>query len=384
MRKCLLLMPAFLTVLACTGTGDCIDQYQDTIIVSNVAELVNAVEQANQRGNLTILLEDGTYILDDMLWISGVNVTLRSLSTNRDAVIVRGHGMDGDVSHIFQASGDYFTLADMTIGWVANHAVQIHGEEDADYPHIYNVRFFDTGEQMLKVSFASGDGTSSDGGIVEGCVFEYSGGVGPQYYIGGIDAHQTNDWIIRGNIFMGIRSPEEELAEHAIHFWSDSSGTLIERNVIINCDRGIGFGLGDRGHSGGVIKNNFVYTTRDVGIGLENASNAKVYNNTVFTENYDNSIEYRFSGSYGISIINNLTNAQITSRDGGRATVETNVTSAEESWFVDATGGDLHLAEPVPTVIDQGQFLSDVTDDIDSEGRPHGSGYEIGADEVEF
>ncbi len=351
-----------------------------TISVRSVAELVSAVQQANASGNVTILLENGIYTLDEMLWISGSNVTFRSRSGNRDAVIIRGQGMDGGVSHIFNVPGDHFTIADMTIGWVANHAVQIHS--DADNPVIHNVRFVDTGEQMLKVSYVPGDDTSSDNGLVEWCVFEYSAEIGPQYYIGGIDAHQAHNWMIRNNIFRHIRSPEAELAEHAIHFWSESSYTVVEQNLIINCDRGIGFGLGDRGHQGGMIRNNMVYTTRDVGIGLENSRNTAVYNNTVFTENYMNSIEYRFSRTQGGAIINNLTNARIASRDGGTARVETNITNARASWFANAQRGDLHLVRVEPTVIDQGQPLAEVSQDIDCEMRPQGTGYDIGADEI--
>lgn len=352
----------------------------ERITVSNVTELVNAVQQANASGNMTIVLEDGTYSLDEMLWISGNNIAFRSRSGNRDAVTIRGEGMHGSVSHIFNVPGNNFTVADMTIGWVANHAVQIHS--DSDNPVIHNVRFVDTGEQMLKVSYRPGDSTSSDNGRVEWCVFEYSAGIGPQYYIGGIDAHQAHNWVVRNNVFMHIRSPEADLAEHAIHFWSESSNTLAERNIITNCDRGIGFGLGDRGHSAGMIRNNMVHTTRDVGIGLESASNTAVYNNTVYTENYMNSIEYRFSGTQGVSIINNLTNALITSRDGGTGSVETNVTNARASWFTNAENGDLHLVTAESTVVDQGQSLSDVSQDIDCEMRPQGSEYDIGADEM--
>lgn len=350
-----------------------------TITVSTVSELLSAVQQANASGNLTILLEDGTYTLEEMLWISGNNVAFRSKSGSQSAVIIRGQGMRGGVSHIFNVPGDNFTAADMTIGWVANHGVQIHS--DADNPIIHNIRFVDTGEQMLKVSYRPGDSDSSDNGLVEWCVFEYSAGVGPQYYIGGIDAHQAHNWIIRNNLFRNIRSPEGELAEHAIHFWSESRNTLVENNIIANCDRGIGFGLGDRGHLGGVIQNNMIHTTRDVGIGLENADRTAVYHNTVFTENYPNSIEYRFTGTRDVSILNNLTNAAIASRDGGSGRVETNITNAQSAWFANPESGDLHLVTAESTVIDRGQPLSEVTQDIDCDLRPRDGGYDIGADE---
>jgi parallel beta-helix repeat protein len=314
-----------------------------------------------------------------MLWISGNNLTFRSSSGNRDAVVIRGQGMHGGVSHIFNVVGDNFIVANMTIGWVANHGVQIHS--DSDNAVIHNVHFVDTYEQMLKVSFRPGDSTSSDNGLVEWCLFEYSAGIGPQYYIGGVDAHQAYNWVIRNNVFKHIRSPESALSEHAIHFWSDSSNTLVEHNIITNCDRGIGFGMGNQGHIGGMIRNNMVHTTRDVGIILENSSGTAVYNNTVYTENYGNSIEYRFSRTQGVSIINNLTNAQIRSRDGGAGTVATNVTSAQASWFADAGSGDLHLVSAEASVIDQGQTLLDVTQDIDCDLRPQGTGYDIGADE---
>ena len=351
-----------------------------TITVRNVAELLAAVQNANATGDLTILLEDGTYTLDDMLWISGQNVTFRSRSGKRDAVVIQGQGMSGGVSHIFNVPGSNFTVADLTIGWVANHALQIHSS--SDNPVIHNIRFVDTGEQMLKVSYVPGDRSSSDNGLVEWCVFEYSAGVGPQYYIGGIDAHQARNWIVRNNVFKHIRSPETDLAEHAVHFWTGSSNTLVECNRISDCDRGIGFGLGDRGHSGGMIRNNMVHTMRDVGIGLENASGTEVLHNTVYTENYENAIEYRFPRTQNVAIINNLTNGQIAGRDGGSGRIETNVTTAQASWFVNADqGSDLHLAAANPSAVDQGQALAGVAQDFDCEPRPKGAGHDIGADE---
>jgi hypothetical protein len=124
-----------------------------------------------------------------------------------------------------------------------------------------------------------------------------------------------------------------------------------------------------------------VNTTRDVSIGLENASNVRVYNNSVYTQNYSASIEYRFSGT-SATIINNLTNRAIVKRNGGSASVIKNVTNAQASWFVNPAVGDLHLTSAVAAVVDQGQTLSDVTDDMDCESRPQGPAYDIGADEV--
>ena len=246
--------------------------------VSTVAELQAALQQANQNGgNYTILLEDGTYELNNhLLYINQdmSNLTIRSKSGDRESVIIRGQGMDGNVGWIFNVAADNFTAADMTIGWVANHPIQIHAEHDADFPLIQNIKFVNAREQMLKVS-GSTSSDFSDGGVVQCCEFVFPDGVAFQYYTGGIDAHRAKDWEVRYNTFRHIRSPDNSLAEHAIHFWSNSENTLVENNLIIDCDRGIGFGLGNSGHVGGIIRNNFVHTSRDVGIGLEKCFGCK-------------------------------------------------------------------------------------------------------------
>ena len=193
--------------------------------------------------------------------------------------------------------------------------------------------------------------------------------------------HNGKNWIIRGNVFRFIQNPggaEEGPSEHAVHFWSDSANTLVERNLIMDCDRGIGFGLGDRGHEGGIIRNNMIYSSgsgawADVGIGLENASNAQVYNNTIYFEGeYPHAIEIRFGGTAGGFVRNNLTNRNITNRDGGTAAQSSNVTDALASWVCKPSAGNLRLASAVAGVVDAGEAIEGLVDDFDGALRPVG------------
>ena len=356
------------------------------VVVGDAAGLAAAVADANGGGDRTILLADGTYTLGDMLWIGAEGVTVGSVSGNRDAVIIEGDGMGGGVSHIFNVAGSNFTIRDLTLRSVANHAIQL--QIDVDNTVIRNVHILDTGEQMVKIAYDPANmAAGSDNGIMENCLLEYSAGVGPQYYMGGIDAHNAKNWIVRGNTFRGIRSPAEQPAEYAVHFWSNSENTLVERNLIVNCDRGIGFGMGDRGHVGGIIRNNMIYHDAsegfaDVGIGAESAVNAQIYNNTIFQESgYPNAIEYRFPATTGTLIANNLANRAIAERDGASGTLSHNVTGAQADWFVNPAAGDLHLSRAIAGVIDGGESIPGVTDDFDGEARPQGAGIDIGADE---
>jgi len=356
----------------------------NTIVdVHAAAELAQAVSAANSAGgDRTIRVAPGTYTLNNMLVIDAPDITVCGATGNRDDIMLEGAGMSGAVTHIFLVRADRFTVADLTLGRVANHAIQVQGEHDADEILVHHVRIIDTGEQMLKVSYnTAAPSVTSDRGVVRCSLFEYTAGVGPQYYIGGVDAHGALDWEVRDNIFRFIRSPDASLAEHAIHFWGGSGNTLVERNVIVDCDRGIGFGLNTSTHSGGLIRNNMIYTTRDVGIGLESSPDTKVLNNTVYTENYANAIEYRWDATRNVVIRGNLTRGAIQLRNGASGTVGNNATDATSAFFVDYTAGDLHLSSASPDVVDQAPGMVEVTDDIDGQARPLGAAPDLGADE---
>lgn len=353
------------------------------INVQTAAGLVQAVSAANDAGgNRTIRIADGTYDLSHMLVITAPDITVRSAGGLREKVVLQGDGMSGGVAHIFLVQADRFTVADLSLGLVRNHGVQVQGERDADDLRVHNVRFFDIGEQMLKISYSSATPANrSERGVVRCSLFEYTAGIGPRYYIGGIDGHACDDWEVRDNFFRHIRSPESAMAEHAIHFWSGSANTLVERNVIVNCDRGIGFGLEGATHTGGLIRNNMVYTTRDVGIGLESSTGTRVLNNTVYAENYGNAIEYRWPATRNAVIQGNLTHGVIQSRDGGTGTVSHNYTGATAGFFVNLASGDMHLASAHPQAVDQAPPLAQVLDDMDCRARPAGAAPDLGAHE---
>ncbi len=354
---------------------------------------------SNLASNSTILIADGTYNLTQPLNIQHTahNVTVRSFSGNRDAVILSGGGMADNgtnLSHIFQVFAPDVTIADLTLRDVYFHLVQIHGESGATRPMLYNLHLVDSGEQFVKGSTAGNPGPYSDGGVVACSTIEYTA-YPPSDYTNGVDVLAGAGWVIRDNVFRNIRSPDRSLAGPAVLMWRNSLDTLVERNLFIECDRAIALGLSKPDsnsrdgetiydHQGGIVRNNFIYRAGpgDVGITLNYARNAEVYNNTVLlngTFPYG-AIEYRFSAT-SADIRYNLTDAPIWQRDGASGTVIGNVTNAQPGWFASAAAGDLHLLPSATAAIDQAASIAAVADDYDRAPRPNGPAPDVGADE---
>lgn len=363
------------------------------ITVSNISELEFAIDEANaNNGNTTIILLPGEYPLSANLRVISenmANTTIMGSTENSDDVFISGMGWnDNTVTHIFNVTADNFTVANMTIGEVFYHPIQVHSNPiDADNFKAQNVKFVDAKEQLLKVS--GGGNLFADNGVIQCCEFEFTEGIAYQYYTGGIDAHRSKDWEVKYNTFRGIRSPEANLAEHAIHFWKESEGTIVDANLIIDCDRGIGFGLGEgfeNGHTGGLIMNNIVHTSRDVGIGLESSTDTKIYNNTLVTENYPRSIEYRFTGTTDVLITNNLVNGEISDRSSGSTgLLTTNYQYEDASIFEEPAYYNFHLDEfslEFLNIVGVGTKLDEVEYDFDCHVRTLDNTTDIGADLV--
>ena len=92
------------------------------------------------------------------------------------------------------------------------------------------------------------------------------------------------------------------------------------------------------------------------------------------------SIEWRFPGTRGAELVNNLVSHNLLGRDGASASRRGNVERASSSTFVDAPGGDLHLAAGATIAIDRGEPTPEGCErDID--GDPRSSSPDVGADE---
>jgi hypothetical protein len=367
---------------------------QTVVVVGSGAELQSAVTDANSAGgNRRILLKDGTYTVSSTLNVTVPNVTIAGQSQARDKVIIQGDAMSATaaVQDLIRATGSNFEVSDVTLQKSAWHLVQIVGESGANNAVIHNCILRDAYQQMIKVSYDSANpGVTANNGLIENCLFEYTAGIGPNYYIGGIDVHAGHNWLVRGNTFRHIASPAGSVAEFAIHFWNGATDNIIERNLIIDCDRGIGMGLDGTDKAPavrGIIRNNMVYHSAnsdpfaDSGIALSDSIDTQVYNNTVFLENSITwALDYRYSVTTGAQFTNNLSNKRILARDGATGTLTANVVNADASWFVNVGAGDLHLASAVAAVVGKGVPVSGLTDDYDGQARS--GAIDVGADQL--
>lgn len=318
------------------------------LIVTNTRELRDAVHTANKSSSgelIKILVENGKYEHATNIAIYRDNVTIRSISNNPKRVVLSGSGMKkkDTVEVIFDVRASNVTLSGLTLRDVSHHLIQVRAEKGVDFFSLENCILKDSYQQLFKVSGIE-NGQFSDYGLIKNNRFEYTEGVGPNYYIGGIDAHRSRRWIVSKNTFLNIASPAEKVAEHAIHFWHQSSHNTVTHNKIINSDRGIGFGLGNNKNQseGGLIAFNTItykklsHAFADVGISLESSPQTIIaYNKIQSNSSYPNAIEYRFSNTQGVIIHGNVTNKSIVSKDGAGAILTANTSSSalEHYWY---------------------------------------------------
>jgi hypothetical protein len=345
--------------------------------VSSSQELKNAIDAAHKRGGQTaIYLANGEYQMDKTIRITVPDIMLLSQSHNPYETTIRGAGMKrtSKVQNILEVRSHGFVLDGIRLTDAPNHLIQIAAENNASRPIIRNCILQDSYEQLLKVSydqFKRAKNISYDG-VVEQRIFQYTKGRAPYYYTGGIDALGAKNWRVENNIFKDIASPAKRIAQHAVHFWVNSSGNVVRNNIFIDNDRAIGFGMKqkrregktlDYSSKGGEISGNIIYHAdnddpfADTGIVLEASPNTLITENYILMQHsYPRAIEYRFEETTNVLITHNHTNKMIRARDGGSAFLKGNRQNMDELDFFAVLEQALkqqnitHLAMPISSV----------------------------------
>lgn len=382
--------------------------------VSNVTEL-NAAVSAMGPGD-EIVLAPNTYNLSRVIQMNTSNVTIRGASGNRDDVLLVGGGMNTQgVNEGITVGADDVSIRDLTLKSFFYNAIHIRAESDADRTVVSNVKTWNIGERHIKGSRSNNTAMTSDDVLIENVYMLQTeprldtNPSGPDY-IGGMDIMFTNNIIIRDCVAEGIRGANGE-GNASIFLWQGHNNFLIERNIIIDTNKGIGIGLtyppaqsisGGWHGDGGVIRNNFILrgdgqAGNNIGMELCHVKNTKVYNNTIYSPDatYFRTLSLWDSATYpndNLEIVNNIIRGMCwDTTDYSPAVqaaieamgniVDTDGTLVLPAWFADAPAGDLHLTDQATAAIDAAPVLAEVPEDIDQEARPIGALADFGADE---
>jgi hypothetical protein len=348
------------------------------------------------KSGTTILLAPGTYRLSNLLQIRGSvkDVALRGDTRDRNRVVLRGPGMRnpnyGTTGYgIMVSNATDVLIANLSVGDVWFHPITLQGGDGCKRVHLYNVRLFDAGQQLLK-SNPNGKGGGVDDCKVEYCVFEFTD-TSRYNYTEGMSVHTAANWVIRNNLFRNIRGPKADpLVGGCIDVWHGSRNTLVEGNVIVNCRMGIRLGFtkrtdGTHDHEGGIIRNNMIWRKQgavaapDTGIMVGDSPGTKVLHNTVVLNGTyaGGAIEYRWCDQ--VLIANNLTDAMIWRREQAEGSLSGNLRTADRDIYVNAAAGNLHLSAKGARTLGRVPRLADCLRDL--AGNERGPRTYPGADE---
>jgi len=371
------------------------------IRAATVEELFAAVERVQTGG--TILLADGHYRLPRVIVLQGKkDITIRSAGADPDKVTLSGKGWDSnakgdDILHIGRCEG--VTIADLTFADCRSYGVKVEAENAPKDIHIYNCRFRDIGVRAIKGSAGQDPNVRAVKGSVRYCRFENTKVPPADWLFGGdyiaaIDMMALEDWTFSDNVFWNIRGRNGG-GRAAIFIWVRSRRVVVERNLIVNCDRGVAFGNPGQSTaniggeplvyvSDGIIRNNFIAGGPDCGIELWYAEIVKVCNNSIWRPERNWSRGIRIgTGTSDTDIVNNLVHGEIR-LEGGQARFAQNLAGRLDGYFVDPASGNLTLTPAAVGAIDQGVSLPEVTDDIRGRsrtGRPDLGAWEFDHDD---
>ncbi len=371
------------------------------IRVATVEELLMAVDRVEPGG--TILLAEGHYRLPRVMVLRDKKkIALRSASGDPAKTVLSGRGWDSqtggdDILHVAHCEG--VTIADLSFTDCRSYGIKVEAESAPQDIHIYNCRFRDIGVRAIKGSAGQDPNVRAVKGSVRYCTFENTRVPPADWLFGGdyiaaIDMMALEDWTFSDNLFRSIRGRNGG-GRAAIFIWVRSRRVVVERNFILDCDRGVAFGnpgqstanlAGERlvYVADSVIRNNFIAGGPDCGIELWFTDGIKVQHNSIWRpeQNWRRGIRIG-TGTSNAQVVNNLVHGEIL-LEGGEADLRSNRTGRLDNDCVDPASGNLALTPAATRAIDQAVLLPDVTEDIRRQSRaprPDIGAWEFGAGE---
>ncbi|HZP84886.1 MAG TPA: right-handed parallel beta-helix repeat-containing protein, partial [Chthonomonadaceae bacterium] len=370
---------------------------KEMVRVTNVPELLRAVEQVKPGG--TILLADGLYKLAQPIEIRADSVTLRSASGHRERVVLDG-GNQGELIRLTACSG--VTIAHLTVQNVQWNGIKLNSETGVHRLLIYDCILHNIWQRAVKgtiVPPANREKLRPTGCRVQFCLFyndhpkrfaddpadtaqNFNGN-----YIGGIDVMFARDWVISDNVFLGIHGRTGE-ARGAVFLWNDTTGCIIERNIILDCDSGICLGNSSRGEgvtlhcTRCIVRNNFVTRAHENGILADYTRDCKLLHNTVYDPDSRLGRLIRLvHDNDGLLVANNLVcGPKIRIESESQITFVGNLEQDLSAALVAPMEGNLRLTPRAVEAIDRAAPQPDVREDIDR--TPRTNKPDIGAHEL--
>ena len=350
--------------------------------VATAAQLLTAVNSA-QPGDV-ITLAPGIYDLGQTLYCDTPGTAAQPIVVQAAVLgtaLIRFNTVEG-----FKVTAPYWDFENLDIQGVCpshtdcEHAFHVAG--GADFTQIRGSRLHDF-NAMIKGNGEGNPYVFPDDVVIERNELFDSAPRQTGNPVTPIDVVGGRRWMIRSNFIHDHGKAQGDQISYAAFLKGNSRDGVFERNLVM-CERdniggvrlGLSFGGGGSApesiceggtctpeHQNGIMRNNeIVNCPADVGIYLNKAQNAKIYNNTLYNTT---GIDVRFTASTA-DLRNNLLSGAIRNRDGGTSTQAANragITAAQwSSWFVGPATANFALRDG-SQVVGLAQVLPQVTDD---------------------
>jgi len=189
-----------------------------------------------------------------------------------------------------------------------------------------------------------------------------------------IDINGGDGWLVSGNRIADFYKMGGDRISYGAFLKANSRNGVFENNLVVGAKRvatggyriGLSFGGGGNStastcenndcsvlHTNGIMRNNVIMNTSDVGIYLNKAKQTKLYNNLLYKTR---GIDVRYAPTTA-EIVNNVLDGGIRNRDGGAHTASANLNAVLSGVYNLAVPADFSL-KSAASIVDKGLVRS--------------------------